>query len=49
MVVEQIIPSSYEAPRPRAGASRKGNIVLIVPLDPAYPALAGGGTCRPIF
>jgi hypothetical protein len=24
-----------EAPRPKAGASRKGNIVLIVPLDPA--------------
>ncbi len=45
-----------EAPRPQAGASRarsgerkvsKGNIVLIVPLDPAYPALAGRGTCRP--
>ena len=40
-----------EAPRPQAGASRarsgerkvsKGNIVLIVPLDPAYEAgLAG--------
>ncbi len=31
-----------EAPRPQAGASRKGNIVLIVPLDPAYKAgLAG--------
>jgi len=27
-----------EAPRPQAGASRKGNIVLIVPLDPAYKA-----------
>ena len=25
-----------EAPRPQAGASREGNIVLIVPLDPAY-------------
>jgi hypothetical protein len=25
----------------------KGNIVLIVPLNPAYPALAGRGTCRP--
>ena len=31
-----------EAARPQAGASRKGNIVLIVPLDPAYKAgLAG--------
>jgi hypothetical protein len=31
-----------EAPRPQAGASRKGNIVLIVPLNPAYKAgLAG--------
>jgi hypothetical protein len=31
-----------EAPRPQAGASRKGNIVLVVPLDPAYKAgLAG--------
>ena len=31
-----------------AGASRKGNIVLIVPLTtPAYPASAGRGTCRP--
>ena len=27
-----------EASRPQAGASRKGNIVLIVPLDPAYKA-----------
>jgi hypothetical protein len=44
-----------EAPRPQADASRarsgerdasKGNIVLIMPLDPAYPALAGRGTCR---
>jgi hypothetical protein len=32
---------------PEAGASREGNDVLIVPLDPAYPALAGRGTCRP--
>ncbi len=32
----------YEAPRPQAGASRKRNIFLIVPLDPAYKAgLAG--------
>ena len=36
-----------EAPRPQAGASREGNVVLIVLLDPAYPALAGRGTCRP--
>jgi hypothetical protein len=28
------------------GASRKGNFILIVPLDPAYPARAGRGTCR---
>ncbi len=31
-----------EAPRPQGGASRKGNFVHIVPLDPAYKAgLAG--------
>ncbi len=31
-----------EAPRPQGGASRKGNFILIVPLDPAYKAgLAG--------
>ena len=36
-----------EALRPQAGASRKGNIVLIMPPDPAYPALAGRGTVRP--
>jgi hypothetical protein len=44
-----------EAPRPESGASRarsgepkasKGDIVLIVPLDPVYPASAGRGTCR---
>ena len=40
--------SECEAPRPQAGASRKRIIFLIVPLDPAYPALAGRGTCRPI-
>jgi len=35
-------PVSSEAPRPQAGASRIGNIVLIVPLNPAYKAgLAG--------
>ena len=28
-------------------ASREGNFVHIVPLNPAYPALAGRGTCRP--
>jgi hypothetical protein len=32
----------FEAPRPQGGASRKGNYILIVPLDPAYKAgLAG--------
>jgi len=44
-----------EAPRPQGGASRarsgeqnvsKRNFILMVPLDPAYPALAGRGTCR---
>jgi hypothetical protein len=25
----------------------KGNIFLTLPLDRAYPALAGQGTCRP--
>jgi hypothetical protein len=31
-----------EAPRSQGGASRKGNFILIVPLDPAYKAgLAG--------
>jgi len=31
-----------EAPRPLGGASRKGNLIYIVPLDPAYKAgLAG--------
>jgi len=29
-------------PRPAGGASRKGNLIYIVPLDPAYKAgLAG--------
>jgi hypothetical protein len=33
---------SIEAARPQGGASRKGNFILIVPLDPAYEAgLAG--------
>jgi hypothetical protein len=35
---------------PRPGAGRlPGNVIsfYIVPLDPAYPALAGGGTFRP--
>jgi hypothetical protein len=32
----------FEAPRPQGGASRKGNFVDIVPLNPAYkPGLAG--------
>ncbi len=35
-----------EAPRPHGGASRKGNIALIVPLDPTYKA-GLRGTCRP--
>jgi hypothetical protein len=36
------LPQWSEAPRLQAGASRKGNIVLVVPLDPAYKAgLAG--------
>jgi hypothetical protein len=35
-------PRIIEAPRPQGGASRKGNFVHIVPLDPAYKAgLAG--------
>jgi hypothetical protein len=38
------INDKCEAPWPKAGTSREGNIVLIVPLD---PALAGRGTCRP--
>jgi hypothetical protein len=34
--------SGSEAPRQQGGASRKGNFILIVPLDPAYIAgLAG--------
>jgi hypothetical protein len=46
---------SFEAPRPQGGASRarsgeqnvsQGNFLYIVPLDPAYPARAGRGTCR---
>jgi len=32
-----------EAPWPQAGASREGNIVHIVPLDPAYPHLGPDG------
>ena len=45
----------YEAPRPQGGAYRarsskrdasNRNVVHIVPLDPAYPALAGRGTLR---
>jgi hypothetical protein len=36
-----------EAPRPHGGASRRGSFVHIVPLDPAYPALAGRCTVRP--
>ncbi len=27
-----------EAPRPQGGASRKGGLIYIVPLDPAYKA-----------
>jgi len=37
-----LLPLGCEAPRPQGGASRKGNFVYIVPLDPAYKAgLAG--------
>ncbi len=36
----------WEAPRPQGGASRQGIIIHIVPLDPAYPSLAGRGTFR---
>jgi hypothetical protein len=32
--------------RLKGGASREGNLIYIVPLDPAYPALAGRGTFR---
>ncbi len=44
-----------EAPRPQGGACgarsgeqnvSQGNLIYIVPLGPAYPALAGRGTCR---
>ena len=34
-----------EAPRPQGGASRKGNLIHIVPLNPAYPALGDGARC----
>jgi len=37
-----MIATRNEAPRPQGGASRKGNLIYIVPLDPAYKAgLAG--------
>jgi hypothetical protein len=41
-----MIPSSskelVKLPRPKGGASRKGNLIHIVPLNPAYKAgLAG--------
>jgi hypothetical protein len=37
-----ITTPTCEAPRPQGGASRKGNLIYIVPLDPAYRAgLAG--------
>jgi hypothetical protein len=43
---EPITPLAIsEAPRPQGGASRKGNTLLIVPLDPAYKA-GLAGTCR---
>ena len=35
-----------EAPRPQGGASRRGSFLRIVPLDPAYPPLAGRGSSR---
>src|SRR4030042_2542589 len=31
-----LLKFEYEAPLPKAGASRKGNVVLIVPLYPAH-------------
>jgi len=34
-----------EASRPQDGASRRWNIIYIVPLDPAYKAVSRG-TCR---
>jgi len=42
--------NSSEAPRPQGGASRKGNLIYIVPLDPAYKAgLAGHLPVKEIF
>ncbi len=39
-----------EAPRPQGGASRKGNLTCIVPLDPAYKAgLAGHLPAKRLF
>ena len=47
----------FEAPRLQDGASRarsgeqnvsQGDLIYIVPLDPAYPARAGRGTSRSI-
>ena len=35
-----------EVPRPQGGASRRGSFLRIVPLDSAYPPLAGRGTFR---
>jgi hypothetical protein len=40
--LEGQIGGESEASRPQGGASRKGNLIYIVPLDPAYKAgLAG--------
>ena len=43
-----LVARKYDVKLPahKGGASRKGNLIYIVPLDPAYPALAGRGTCR---
>ena len=35
-IEQECLWKSYEAPQPQAGASRERNIVLIVPLNPAY-------------
>jgi hypothetical protein len=39
-------PCWIEASRLQGGASRQGMISYIIPLAPAYPALAGWGTFR---
>jgi hypothetical protein len=39
----QMSKPKCEAPRPQAGASREGNIFLIVPLHPALSRFGGAG------